>query len=500
MLWGIGNLTVSVEDHTHEEAQWLSSFLSYVKRSYNGRTNTGREDLTTMFNWALSEFPTGFARSVYKAAIGSGLSVEYEDRRVPPCEPDPDADLSWLRTHPAVEGEIKHQIEAVEAVVKHKRGIVWAPTGFGKTEVSLGLTRAIPCRWLFLVHKVDLLKQTADRYSQRTGLKAGIVGDGQFDVPSDCRFVVCSFQTAYRGYEGGKRRVIRLIEDWAQGLAVDECHAIGADTFWNTVMRTANAYYRVGFSGTPLARGDEKNLRITGGLGPVIYRIMPRTLIDLGLLASPTIRMLPMQHTPKGTTWRGVYSNCIVKNTARNQLVADLIANRVTRPCLVFVHRVGHGRDLTKRLEKAGLNARFAWGEKSTYQRKELLAQLERGYLDALVCNDIFHEGIDVPSLRSVVVAGAMKSKIAVVQRMGRGMRATTSKDTFEVWDIEDRGCGCTKNSKPVDDDPLFDDPRAPTSHTSCRWLERHTKERRKAYEQEGFLVLADDDQLRLDL
>ena len=499
MLWRTRNLTVLVEDYSDRERQWLAHYLSYVDRKFiPGKRPEERR--VQLFNSMTDTFPSGFIAGTWVAAKKEGFTIKAVDERVRPCEPDTSADLQWLRSHPAVDGEITHQVEAVQAAAKRKRGIVWAPTGSGKTEIIIGLTKLLPCQWLLLVHKVDLLKQTAERYERRTGEPAGIVGDGKVKIPKGCHFVVASFQTIHRGYEEGKPEIVRLVRDWAQGLLVDECHALGAGTFWGTVMRAASAYYRFGFSGTPLARGDGRNLLIIGGLGPVVYRIMPQTLIDLGLLATPTIRMVEVRHEPKGKTWRGVHSACVVGNVDRNNRVVEMV-KRAEKPALVFVHQVKHGRDLVKRLEKAGLNARFAWGAKSTYQRKELLTQLERGYVDALVCNTIFHEGIDVPSLRSVVVASGMKSKIAVVQRMGRGMRADakTSKTSFEVWDVADVGCGCTSGKVTVNDDPLTDDPRAPTSHAACRWLEKHTTERKKAYEKEGFTVIIESKQAELD-
>lgn len=500
MRWLVRNVHVAVEEHTDRERRWLSRFLSYKDRTYRpGRERRDRR--ISLFNQVTDEFPAGLARAAYRGAQQEGFAVEVVDERVVPCELDADADLEWLRHHPAVAQPITHQIEAVEAAAKRGRGIVWAPTGSGKGEIAIGIVKAIPCRWLFLVHRVDLLRQQVDRYEARTGEPAGLVGDGKMHVPDGCRFVVTSFQTAHRGVVG-KPEVRRLVEEWAEGLLVDEAHSLGAETHANTVMRAHSAYYRIGLSATPLARSDDRNLLIVGGLGPVIYRIMPQELIDLGLLANPTIRMAEYQHTrPRGKTWRGVYTQSIVRNRERNKRVVEVV-RRADKPALVFVHRVEHGRALVKSLDKAGVNSRFAWGEKSTYQRRELITQLERGYLDALVCNDVFHEGIDIPSLRSVVIASAMKSNIATVQRMGRGMRADakTHKTAFEVWDIADVGCGCAASDDPVEEHPLWDDPRAPTTHPACRWLEKHTKARKRAYEREGFAVEKADGQLTLSL
>ncbi len=504
MRWRIQNLHVLVEDADSTELNWLASYLSY--RDSRWVPSKGRivDTHTCLLNRLTNEFPAGLARAAYQQARKEGIELEAADDRVEPCEPDLDADLEWLRHHPAVpDREITHQIEAIEAVAKKKRGILWLPTGSGKTEIAIGLTRRLPCRWLFFVHRADLLRQAADRYEVRTGEPAGIVGDGMHKIPDGCRFVVCSFQTAHRGIEGNKKEVLYLVEQWAEGIICDEVHSAAASTFFSTVMRTEAAYYRVGLSATPLARSDGRNLLLIGGIGPVIYRVQPQVLVELGLLAKPTIRMLEHKHEHSGkASWRSVYSHHVVKSPGRNATVLDAV-RRAEKPCLVFVTQLKHGRELTKKLEEAGMPTRFAYGQKSTAQRSELVTQLERGYCEVLVCNVVFQEGVDIPSLRSVVIAGGGASKIASVQRMGRGMRADakTGKTAFEVWDVADVGCGCTDRKSPKGDNQWaldIDDDLPGTIHKSCKWLEKHTRARRRAYEQEGFEVIAEGSQLSL--
>ncbi len=87
---------------------------------------------------------------------------------------------------------------------------------------------------------------------------------------------------------------------------------------------------------------------------------------------------------------------------------------------------------------------------------------LVRGDLDVLIASVIFNEGIDIPELRSVVIAAGGQSIIAALQRIGRGMRTAHGKDEFEVYDIYDSG---------------------------NKWMEKHTKARLGAYRGEEFEV-----------
>jgi superfamily II DNA or RNA helicase len=235
-------------------------------------------------------------------------------------------------------------------------------------------------------------------------------------------------------------------------------------------MRLRNAYYRVGMSGTPLARGDRRSLLTIAATGPVIYRIKSEVLIQAGVLSRPKIRLTPVAQTSERPTWQGVYGECIVRSAKRNAAIAAQ-ARRAQKPCLVFVKEIAHGRELEKRLRAAGLTTEFVWGTDSVDERKSAVRRLVHGDTDALVASVIFNEGIDIPELRSVVIASGGKSVIAALQRIGRGMRVQKDaqgkviKDTFEVFDVADKG---------------------------CKWLERHTRARLRAYASEGYETIVE--------
>jgi len=336
----------------------------------------------------------------------------------------------------------------------------------GKTELAVGLALAFPCKWTFLVHRTSLMLQAAERFEQRTGAPAGRIGEGCDQIE---RFTVATFQTLYAQIKNASARtkdpkiarLLNLIVN-TEGLIVDESHVLPANSFYRVVMRMKKAYWRVGISGTPLARGDRRSLIAVGALGPVIYRVKPELLIARGLLARPDIRMLKIP-TPSGKpTFQGVYGEGIVRNTARNNLVVGA-AKKSAKPALIFVKEINHGKAILDRLIRAGITAEFVWGNTITPSRMNSVKRLTRGEIEVLICSVIFQEGIDIPELKSVIIATAGKSVIAAIQRVGRGMRMSAGKGgKFEVWDFYDTG---------------------------NRMLERHAKERMRAYEREGYTV-----------
>lgn len=456
-MWIVrGNVRSKLTKATDEERLWLQEYLTFQGK------RIGRQEpkKTCLFNMFSHTYPAGFDSLVKSAAEREEVDIQFFDKRARPCNEDPFADLAWLRDY---------QLEAVKAIVEKVRGILWLPTGAGKTEIAVGLTRALPCRWLALVHRSQLADDIASRYEKRSpGLFAGRVLEGRWEVHEDSMLITATYQTLNAKLKNAhdKQKAIDLLR-WADGIIVDEVHTAPASTFNAILMQTTNAYFRVGLSGTPLARQDARSQYAIAAIGPVVYRIRPQLLIDRGVLAKPTVRLVTVDQDSARPTWQGVYGELVVRSKARNAAIVGM-SKRATKPLFVFVEQVEHGRNLVKALFNAGVKAEFVWGSHSIDYRKSVIRRMVMGHFDAIVCSRVFNEGIDVPELRSVVNAGGMKSIIATLQRLGRGMRVDRANDgsvreggdVFEVWDVKDTG---------------------------NKWTERHARVRERAYKSEGY-------------
>ncbi len=464
----VANCYTLVEGANEDELDTIALTLAFKVKSKDGRTDV----VHRLFNTVNSTFPTGYLPHVWTALKKRGSAIDLVDIRVVPCVPDWGADIEWLRHHPYAKVDpITHQVAALEAAVAKKRGTLHIPTAGGKTEIAVGLTKVLPCRWLFVVPSGDLLGQTAERFELRLDEPIGRIGDGQWSVE---RVTVATFQTLHARITTDE---FLALTTEVEGLICDEAHTLPADTYYAAVMRFKKAYFRIAMSATPMARGDLRSMRVVAATGRIIHRVWPKELIDAGIIAQPLVRFVPVYQEllvkandhpwgddagkPERPDMAAIRNVLIVRSKLRNQTLVE-IAKRAVKPALFFVREIPHGKHVEKLLGKAGIPTEFVYGNDHVAVRTAAVRRLERGEVDVLVCSVIFQQGIDIPTLGSIINGSGMRSAIATIQRTGRGMRTADGKDTVEIWDIDD--CG-------------------------CRILERQTAVRKGALRSEGYEI-----------
>ncbi len=451
MLLTLGNLRCKVETATAEELAWLQGFLQFDDAA--ARYKPGAKAQIGLFVPHNRTFPSGLLSSVVREVKLQNLpyKIEVLDARHRPSDPVLDTDLSYLR---------EYQLDSVHAVWKRTRGILWLPTGAGKTTIAVACVHSIPGNWLFCVNQTDLVMQAAERYEAVLGEKAGIIGDTVWKPDPNRRFTAATMQTLHaRIMKPEVQAYLKTID----GLIVDEAHTLPAGTFWRTASLMPNAYWRVGLSGTPLARSDSRSVLVIAGLGDIIHRVEPQLLIDLGFLSRPDIKMMQLRQkvAEPEISYPEFRRKYVIDSKARNAAVMEAV-DKVDKPALVFFNEIRHGKILRKLCESRHWETAFVDGKDETAVRRSLIKQLEAGRKEVIVCSNVFTTGVDIPSLRGGVNAAGGKSPIQTLQRLGRGLRVVDGKNSFDWWDMADSG---------------------------HRYFNTHTEERINAYKIEGYPV-----------
>jgi superfamily II DNA or RNA helicase len=242
------------------------------------------------------------------------------------------------------------------------------------------------------------------------------------------------------------------------GLLLDEAHH-GASRTWYTLADSIFSEYTLGFSAEPFY-GDADNvvrdMLLRGTLGSILYRIPLKVLINRGYLSHPYVfafRSLYGGNIQRVSNWQTVYKAGIVQNTLRNAMIveiSDYLIN-INKAPLILVQQVQHGRDLAMEISKHGHKVAVLTGGQmvAVFHHGNLVDEyfdpeekskedFKNGVIQGLVGTSVLDEGVDMPSIASVILAGGGKSKLKLIQRIGRGLRPKEIDNTTFIIDFQD--------------------------------------------------------------
>ena len=397
----------------------------------------------------LCQFPTGLLDSVLEVLEKNDIpyTLEYV------YDTNPAREFDWKPKHIFTPSD--DQFEAVEACMKHKRGVVKAATGFGKTSMlARYLTAEHGVPTLFIANKKVLLDDAANDFRDGieglyegdiTQIKDGKFGDinlrkkdsfTQDDLNNALkskRIIVATIQSLHARLEDNTTRGALL--DWLHNICkfvmIDESQAIN-DKQWQDVLDEVRAPYRIALSATP-RRTDGATMLIFAQTGPLIYETSADEQIKKGRLCELNIEYWPFDHklyndNDKELNYAEVYAECIVNNEERNKFLIERALELLDeeRQVLMLILQIEHGHILKEMLLEKGLGVdevNFVWGETSDKVRTRAIEEFRSGKYKVLIGSTVADAGLNIPSISGVVLCGAGNSDITHIQRIGRGAR-----------------------------------------------------------------------------
>lgn len=323
-----------------------------------------------------------------------------------------------------------YQIQAIHQSIRYRRCIISSPPGSGKTEIGSALIASLPKNWRvgWLTHTRTLLRQSMMRLNRNLGEEIGLIsGEDDFNPR---RVTVAMVQTlTRRGQQQNDPNIIGWLRS-LDAVVMDECHHAPAKTFYWTLMSCTSAWVRFGLTATPMREESEEELYLWTAFSPLIVEIKPEELVEVGRLVPIHLVVYDLGDVlsqRRFSSWQEEYMEYIVRNKVRNYLiVAEAI---VYRPAVILVWSIEHIHILEFILRE--VSGRFKipirwgvmYGETPSQYRAALIEEFERGKLDILIISDVGKEGLNIINLRTLIVAAGQKSKVAAIQRVGRGMR-----------------------------------------------------------------------------
>lgn len=226
-------------------------------------------------------------------------------------------------------------------------------------------------------------------------------------------------------------------------LLTHNCQFMAADSIQLITKASKNARYRLGFSGTPWRDGGD-DILLEAATGRQLIDINATTLINKGVLVPPKIYFFQIPKLKGLEMWdrkpyARIYDDYIVENITRNEIIIEsatkLFAKK--RKILILVKRKKHGLKLLEMMPK-NIKTYYLNGDATTDERNAVKDLFNMGGLDIIIASSIFDQGIDLPKLDALILAGSGKSSTRALQRLGRVIRGADGKTDAIVVDFID--------------------------------------------------------------
>jgi len=369
-----------------------------------------------LFNKRKQRFPVGLLRLVTDLLTETGVEYSIRDERTVSG-----ITLSLQWRGPSLR---QYQQRALQQALAAGMGFIVMPTGSGKTLLALRLIYELGVPTVVFVHRKELLYQWADRVQRVLGVCPGLVGDGYHDEQA---ITIAMLQTAHTAPL--QRRYDMVI--------CDEGHHIPAKTF-QSVAASIPARYRFAMSAT-MRREDGLEMLLWTQTGTPVVEVRVEELVEEDFLARPIF--VNLEYTD--VSYRRVYDyseevRWLVSSSARNRVIVRFVAEMFRRGhrCYVDVRRIRHGKLLARLLNEMGVPAIFISGRDASTRRGDVLERFEHEHF--VLVSTLIKEGVDLPSMTVVVLAGAGKSGTQVIQTIGRALRPKEGTNEAFIVDVAD--------------------------------------------------------------
>lgn len=383
-----------------------------------------------------------------------------------------------------------YQIEACIPIIKYRKSISEIATSAGKTLIIFMIfgylyTKGHLRKFLMIVPNTNLILQTLEDfefYNQgKIDFTRQMIYGGSDRLNKDPHFIIGTYQS-----------LVKLGAEFfqsIQGVCVDEAHHTQSKSIKDILTKCKSARYTFGLSGTLVQNGSTEALTIQAYLGPLVNNIPASFLIEQKYATPVFIKVVKMQYLDEemrfklgtlrsrkeevdGVKMLEIEKRLVIENQTRFKFVCDFIT-KTTKNTLVLFQNVkdSYGRQIYDYLRELTTDKKIYYvdGHTSIEQRDTYIEELKEGENKILVATyGCFSTGISINNIYNIFFVESYKSEKIIRQSIGRGLRLSEGKDKVNIIDF-------------------VDDFSTGSGYKNKNYLLRHSEERLKVYQEQGF-------------
>ena len=328
-----------------------------------------------------------------------------------------------------------YQVETVFHALKEFRKTIVSPTGSGKSLMIYGIVRylkSIGKRSLIVVPTKSLVEQMAKDFIDYGWDPENVhkIYQGH-SLDTKAPVTISTWQSIYGLQKGWYRQF--------DGVIGDECHNFKAKVLQGIMKKCPDAKWRYGFTGTLDGKNVNK-LILEGHFGPVYQTTTSSDLMDKGFLAQLKVDIVTLKHPPQVFATYNDEIEHIGEVEERNQFITDLATGLTGNVLVLFTRVEGHGIPLADRIkENTGKPVHLIHGGVDVMKREDVRRIAEESNDNIILGSyGTMSTGVNIKNLHHVVFASPSKSRIRVLQSIGRGLRKAKGKESVLLYDIAD--------------------------------------------------------------
>jgi superfamily II DNA or RNA helicase len=389
--------------------------------------------------------------AVFESYWNSGDFVPYnrqqfDERTQRPENSGPQIYLSPIEFRPEpFQERLLEQIELARQQGHHKNLLVSA-TGTGKTVMAaidyVRLRAKLPrSRLLFVAHRKEILDQSMAtfRHAMRDHQFGEMWVDGQ--RPKHFENVFASIQSL------NVASLDNLDPNHFDIVIIDEFHHAAAASY-RKILNHLEPVELLGLPATP-ERSDDLSIfdYFDGRIAAELrlwdaidrHRLVP--FAYFGIHDGQDLSHLPFR---RGTGYDiDALTNVYTGNDSWVRKVIKEIINKVSDikeiRALGFCVSIVHAQFMAKRFNEVGIKALARWSDTDDTERQSALKKLANKDVNVIFSVDLFNEGVDIPSVDTLLLLRPTQSPTLFLQQLGRGLRNYSGKSICTVLDFVGR-------------------------------------------------------------